>query len=1124
MNNILIYQGNRLEDLADELGSLMHEKRRSSFSFEPDTILVNNYEMSQWLSVRIAEQQGICANVRFRLFGSFAWSLAAGMVEDTTGQDVITADHLKWMVFRCLQEISHHGDDTTTFSELSEYIGKHSAGGTYHLSRQLADLFDRYLNYRFSMIEAWSSGEKEKSHGWQPAFWNLLSEAAGDRFRVHRLRQLIEAIRDGEGRAQKTGFPSRIYLFGVSYLPPLHLDILSALSSVSEIHMFIMSPCRKYWMDTVSEKSRARLGRIFDQETVNSLFPTGNRLLSALGYAGRSFLASLYSFEPGEGKDFFRSNSRDSDQATLLSMIQDDILELRESREETGQPRRAIRSTDRSLGLHSCHSPLREVEVLHDQIVEMLNEDTTLKPHHILVMAPSMEKYAPFVQAVFGSAPNYRKIPFSIADLGLVHDNPVVRAFLTLFSLPSTDFTATDVMDVLEQPVIAERAGLDSEAMALIRQWIRESGIRRGIESLSPSTEVKQNSWVFGLDRLFATAAMNSLGHSEDLDILPLPFPVEGGDYKVLATLSGFFFSVAALAQRLGEGKELSPESWRSLFMELIEEFISEGPETDPLAAPLLEHLNAMTQEMKAAGVKEMDYGTMLSILKEELGKSTPPRSFISGNVLFSSLVPMRSIPFRIICLLGMNDADFPRRPGRPAFDLMAGDWRPGDRIPREEDRYLFLETLMSARERLLISYTGRRDTDNAIMNPSLVVSELMDYVRDEFFIENHDGENVSPSEFMFVEHPLQPFSMRYLRGERGIATFAKEWLPIDEQGKLLEKHPPSPLCNEQIPLEDDEKERFYTVSPSQFAAMLGNPARFFLRNRLSIDVYEGEQILEDSEPFFIGRREGEMVLAHLSRMDQAGLETIASDMKPFLREMRELARHSGLLPVGIIGDIQWENDIERVFSSFISKISEHGALCGTASADCLLNPGAEAALHITGPLGTTGRERGLLEYRMKVYSSEKISLWVRHLLLSLEQKAPFQSVIVCPKTNVVLREAGPADARDILNTLCKFYRMGLEKPLSFFPGPSWEFAKYMKPARKRGKETTDEEREREAVRKARNALCSWNQTGVIRDRWTDYLCRGNHALAARNIESCEFRETTMEILSPLLDYLKSGR
>ncbi len=1111
--HIHIHQGNRLEDLASHLGRLLKVMRSSRFSLEPDIVLVNNFEMAQWLSIRIAEEQGICANIQFRLTGSFAWDLAEQFLDRTSTP--LTRQGLRWLVFRCLQDIAQ-GHNHLEFRELRDYMLQHGEGGIYHLSLRLTDLFDRYLNYRNDMLNDWEEGRTKETDGWQPGFWKLLSERTGGQLRVAALMELVNRLKSV---GQADGLPRAVYVFGISYLPPLHLDFLSAMSATTETHMFILNPCSKYWLDTVSRRKRAELKKKLDPQMVDDLFPPGNRLLSSMGYAGRSFLARLYTYPLVEGKDFFRDNC-ESKSRTLLSMIQDDILNLGRSGQRA-DGRRSVPASDESLLVHSCHSRLREVECLHDYLVRLFDSQHHLYPHHVLVMAPSMTEYAPLVRAVFGAAPEERRIPFSISDLTPCQEDPVVRTFLSIFKLPTGNFTAPEILDVLSLPPVMKRLDISPEELATIRYWIRKSGIRRGVDTLSSSTRERQNSWSFGLNRLFTSCLIDQQDMVQGYGIMPMDLPVEGSAAVLLGRLSGFFFNLVEFAEAVKNGRGHQPERWMEIFRRLVTDFISADYEHNADASALLERLSELTDAMRQASVEYVTHDVMIHALNDELGRSHPPAAYISGKVLFSSLVPMRSIPFRVICLLGMNDADFPRRPETPAFDLMARNWKPGDRIPRDEDRYLFLETLISARERLLISYVGRRERDDSVQNPSVVVSELLDYMEEEFTIRSV----TSLAEHITINHPLQPFSLRYLGGHAGenrLISYASEWLPVDSRGWPLSKEEPPPFCSEEIPVSEEEMDGWKNLPPWQLSYFFSNPARFFLKKRLNIDIDLGETALDDQELFDLPRELNELFMRRLLCLDSSRVSRLKEESSKILGEVFRQAMASGLLPPPPLGNVLWEKKARKSFLPFIQKkFSVHGLPGQPVSMDRLFAEASKWTVRITGNISRTGRHGGLLEYRPEIWNSDKIAFWIRHLLFMLEcprgDMEP-EGILANFKTNLVISTVPRDKAKRWLQKLIAMFIRGHRRPLCFFPAASLSFSKALNPGK--GRPATQEE----AIEKAVESMFRWKNPARIHDPWAGYLFRGRRNLLEQAIRQEEFVIVCRRICNPFLEYLKTGR
>ncbi len=1034
MPHIILHQGNRLEEMASLLGDLVIANRSRRFSLEPVVVLVNNFEMAQWLSIRMAEQDSVCANVHFKLLGSFAWDLAQECF-GSRDNDTVTKERLKWIVLKqllALREGIISGDD---MSGLMEYISGCSSSDLYPLASSIADTFDRYLNYRYDLLQAWERGDEAPHHGWQAALWRMLASDAGGRFRVQHLFKLADHLEKG---ASDISLPEQLYIFGVSYIPPLHLQLLSAMSRVVDIHLFIMNPCREYWMDIIDKKERARFRKTVDPETLDNLFPSLNPILASMGKAGRSFLSRIYALDFMDGEERFVSNSESAGHGpvSILHAVQDSVLGL----EPAGSARHGLLLEDESLIINSCYSPLREVEALHDYLVHLFEHHPDLTPGDVLVMAPAIQNYASLVDAVFGAAPDEHRIPYSIADQPLYQHDQAADAFLKIFLFPLTDFTASDVVDLMSQPIMMERMDLDQADLSDIRELVRVSGIRRGLETLSPRTDVTQNTWTFGLDRLMASHAIASEPDKtfSSLGIAPFELSVEAGQTARVAALSSFVFNLHDFARLAKDKKRCSPEEWRSIFEQLMLFFISPNPAGDQRCASLMDRLDGIIFSMESAGIPGLSYSEMLPVIQGILGSEMPPRAFITGKVIFSSLVPMRTIPFKVICILGMNDQDFPRKTVFPAFDLMARDFRPGDRVPRDEDRYLFLETLLSARERLWISYVGRSECDDSVQNPSVLVSELLSYVNDfvRASLAREDSDLSVP--IVLREHPLQPFSRRYFsgRGPGSLLTYAREWSIVDDKGQLLPRQDVQPLCPEALPMEESG-DFSIQVGASDFQWFFANPVKHFLKNRLGIDLQIGEEVLQDTEPNVIERGAAELVQKRFMSLERKQIsKPTDEDVLEFFRPCLETARARGLVPPGIIADFAWDGYLLKGLNlpKLIRALNKKGHGVQDMDANISIEADGGVTAEITGRLGRLTSRGEMLEYRMKkVYAREWAALWVRHLLFtacaSVDISEPVSSVIN-PGTAVNFDALSRDAAMLCLSNLVRMYFLGHEQPL----------------------------------------------------------------------------------------------
>ncbi|RMD70993.1 MAG: exodeoxyribonuclease V subunit gamma, partial [Gammaproteobacteria bacterium] len=696
--------------------------------------------LALWLQWRLAEHLGVAAHIHYPLPAGFVWSLARRVLGGMPVEDPLSLERMAWRLFGALPELSKRPG----FEEVKAYLdGSEDGAGRFGLARRIADVFDRYLYYRPGWIRAWDKGEGEH---WQAQTWRFISE--GTTHRVSTLDRLEETL---QGARAPSGLPRRVDAFALHATPPRIMDILSGLSRHTELHIWTLSPTSHYWADLVSLKSRAKK-RLKEPEAAEH-WETGNPLLASWGREGQALQDLMVDkFEPAieEARDI------PPQRTTLLGHIQADIYELRGGEDA---PEVWDIPPDHSLQVHPCHGPLRECQVLHDTLLEILEGAPALQPEDILVMVPKIDTYAPYIEAVFGDdAPGRPFLPWHLADVSLADEHPILRVFLQLLDLPESRFTRPEVLSYLDVPQVARAFGFEPDEVDAVRDWIDRARVFWGIDEHHkggfgiPGTQ--ENTWRQGRDRLFLGFA---LGEGETFQGIA-PIPVEG----VLAAGLGKLWELIERLNRWAGVLEAPAQGldWLGRLNALIEAFFGEEAR-DPEG-----HLQRIREACAAlaeqAGEQVLDLPLVRHWLKEALARQTRPGRLFQGGVTFCGMLPMRGVPFKVIALLGMNDGDFPRHPSPAEFDEMARRPRHGDPNPGYEDRFLLLETILAARDVLLLFYTGRDVRTNEPIPPSTLLSELLDDLDRRYRI---DGR--TPREVVVHEHPLQPFSPRnFLEGK----------------------------------------------------------------------------------------------------------------------------------------------------------------------------------------------------------------------------------------------------------------------------------------------------------------------------------------------------------------------
>jgi len=974
-----------------------------------ETIVVLSNGMGRWLSMELATAQGVSAGLDFRFPNDTLDSCFRAVLPGIPEQSPFALETMAWRIAGLLPGLLEHPG----FEHIAAYLGDRGDDRRLlQLARTLADTFDQYTIFRPQTILEWDQGQDSD---WQAVLWRVLTaEHAG----LHRAA-LLQSFRQrlAAGAIAPRSFPPRISLFGISSLPPFHLEFFSLISRHVPVDLYLLNPCGAFWGDLFSEKRKANLALSGDlpAETLE-YYETGNPLLSSLGTQGQEFFNLLLDMETDwddlDGTPTIRKES-------LLATIQNDILELCDR--GVAAPKAVVRDDDRSLQIHSCHGPLREMEVLYDNLLRMFEENPELEPRHIVVMTPDIAGYAPYITATFGTRCGGRPaIPFTIADQSARVENPLISIFLQILALPAGRFGINSMLEILECPQVMTRFEISPDELERIRGWLGQARVRWGLDGKQRLAlgfpEYADFSWQAGLERLFLGYALAPDNDRLFAGIMPCD-NIEGLQAQALGKLAGFIGAAGDLSARLSHKQTLS--GWAETLDTIAARFLTPLDDNDNSCAPLYAAFQSLRETQAQSGfVGPLGLEALRDCLTTQLEKSGGAFGFLGGRVTFCAMLPMRSIPLPVVCLVGMNDGIFPRNPHTPAFSLMAGPRRRGDRSIRDEDRYLFLEALMSADERFYISYTGQNDRDNSSLPPAVVVSELLDYVQRGFLRE---GTEATPPEIV-TRHKLQAFSEEYFssNAEKRLFSYATENCAALESRR-------SSGQSRRIFLEPslvEEAQLWRELELQQLIRFLHNPARQFLELRMNLRPYDPAEESGEEEPFALDGLGGYALKQELTARllnDEPCDASYAA------------ARARGLLPPMLAGKLAFEAAFGEC-SGFARLVA--------AQQGPLLEP-LPIQLDLQGTL-LGGLLKGIHQGRHLRWRSaamkgkDRLALWCEHLILNTLKADgyPRESLLICPDRTLRLPQLdnGP----ELLADLLALYREGLCRPLHFFPQVSW--------------------------------------------------------------------------------------
>ncbi|HEU4664180.1 MAG TPA: exodeoxyribonuclease V subunit gamma, partial [Dokdonella sp.] len=790
-HGLIVHRASRVERLAQVLAERLDAERPAN-PLEPQRIVVAHPGMQRWLfgflGRRASDSGGhpIAANLEMLL----PWQWMLRRLQELEGDDIAhdgvwRQDALRWLILDGLAQLpssvaGHLADDA-------------QARRRFQLAHQLAGIYTQYLVYRPDWIRAWERAPRD-ARDWQAALWCEVRKRTSSAHRADRAERLLGSL------AASSPDHGSLHVFGTSHVAPDLLAVLRAVAARRDVHLYFPDPCREHWSYLRSRRSLLHL----DGDPQALYFEVGHPLLVALGRVAQDFCLVLDELDAIDERDSLDDGEVVRHDGSLLDRVQSSVRcmqpdEVGAAFRETlpaglvdlDAPARAaalesrlrVLRADASLRVHACHTRLRELEVLKDALLAALAENPRLRHRDIVVMAPDMAAYAPYLPAVFGEPARHVNdplhVPWHIADIGLAGSHPLIGAFTRLLDLAESRFAVSDVLGLLDVPALARRYGFDEAGRETLEQWLRRARVAWGLDASmkqqAGGAAIEANSWQFGIDRLYAGLVAGNEGDEVQVDgVLPLD-----GVFGAATTAIGQLDRLLSELRRLRAGfAHVRPlAEWSTWLLERVDALFEVDPRDEAERAAgdaLRRRIADLARQSREAGSETAQpWPIVREALLVMLADLPDRQPFLLGGVTFCGLVPQRSIPFKVVCVLGLNEGEFPRSASDAGLNRMAAHPRRGDRDTRNEDRYLFLEALMSARERLHLSYIGTGVHDGKPRNAASPLAELLQFLDEQHAIQTPS----TVARPWLVAHPLQPFDARYYERDAGGAPAYDERL-----------------------------------------------------------------------------------------------------------------------------------------------------------------------------------------------------------------------------------------------------------------------------------------------------------------------------------------------------------
>ena len=865
---LLIHVGSHPDELVGKLCDMLASPPADPFA--PELVAVPTRGIERWLTQRIASEladrtsgDGVCANVEFPSPRRLVREVLLSVPELASALEAWEGTALTRSVVSVLDDHLHEPWMwlLARFVDAGRGIDALGNGQRLRAARKISGLFARYGRRRPEMVRAWREGRDVGADGealpeadlWQPRLWRLVR----DRIGVPGLAELLPAalvpVRRGEVDLR---LPDRLSVYGLTAADPIDLEVLEAVAAGRDVHLYLLHPSPVLWRDAAAlvsgSPSGTRPARACDPTADVPRHP----FLRSWARESRELQMVLAARNHTGGAS---STGSGPASPTVLERLQQDIrsntLPAR-----SGRPAGARRG-DRSVQIHVCYGARRQVEVLRDAILHILAADTTLEPRDIVVMTPDLATFAPLLEATFlravvvpdsGPPADHADQPgvddalpdlrLRIADRAPAATNPLVRFAATVLDLAGSRLEAGAVRELVAMPVVRQLFGFDEETADEISAVIEDTNVRWGLDgehrSLWNAGSGDDHTWRRGLDRALAGVFYSDSSVRIVGTVAPLE-GAEGQEALPIGLLAQILDRIVAVRALLGEPK--SHSAWGPAIAGAVRLLAAPGWD-DQWQWGQLERLLEESFPSEGAGPDDPLIGPAEArIVVGDWTRDTPsPLHFRTGDITVCTLVPMRSVPYRVVCLLGMDDSRFPRSGRVDGDDLLVNDEMIGDPDRGAEDRQLLLDAVMAAGDHLIVTYSGRDELTNAEYPPAVPIAELRDVLAD---MVGRAG-----LECIETRHPLQPFSeTNFVPGERGVeGPWGFDPMQFDGARAIQHRTVPESARLSLPPPVDDI---FSQIRLDDLRSFLEHPARAFLRRRLGFVIPPRGEIPDDTMP-----------------------------------------------------------------------------------------------------------------------------------------------------------------------------------------------------------------------------------------------------------------------------------
>ncbi|PPI88452.1 exodeoxyribonuclease V subunit gamma [Candidatus Pantoea edessiphila] len=1044
-----VYHSNQL----DVLRTLLNETIKSNpikNPFKSEVMLIQNLYMARWLRKEIALNFDIAANIKFIIFTEFIWSIISTVIPDIPVKKFFNKNDVIWMIICRMPFLLKKNE----FSFITDYLdGCKNETNLFQFSLRISSIFEKYLIYRPNWLNIWECSKFVSKLGdeqlWQSAIWrdlisNYTKKSKRSLYQSDNFYSLcIKKIKNTKNTLQF--LPQRLFIFDVSAFSPYHMQILNTISDFIDIHCFFKNPCCNYWGDIqnykfLSKKSKNKQYFInkkdqnyFDDisEYLKETYEQhiNNPLLVSWGKIGCDSLCFLTQLEPNNHIDAFVNIKKNN----LLNYIQDDILNLKNNsiiglnynELRCNNKKQCIDTSDQSISINVCHNIAREIEALQDYLLKLINYDSSLKIDDIIVMASDIDVYIPFIKAIFSNTSVDRYLPFTILDRRAINEHPIIIVFLRLLSLDN-NYVFEDIMAMLDIKSLSHHFSIDENQLILLQNLINNVNTYEKLNELKRISMHKYDKNYHILLNEIKVNLLKYINKNKNYSQKFLPHNITTKKLLeiLLSNLTNLIFQLNKLNITLSKCYFL--KDWLFIGKQLINNFFSITYESESILLLLENNWERLIQSGIKIISKKISIKLLREILYTNLSNQLLGKDFLKGKINFCNLMPTRSLPFKVICLLGMNNDKYPRRSNTIEFNLMYKQPNKGDFNNIEEDRYLFLETIISAKNTLYISYIGWSMQDSTELYPSNLITELLEYIEQNFYLKGDenieiDKNNKNIQKHLMIYHTRAPFAPNNFKYNSKTQSFAYEWLP-SARGTGI---PQSSF----IKAIDVPKIRILNIK--ELLYFWRHPIRAWFNKRLGVHFYIKEHVLSKNKSYLCNNLKYYEIKSQL-------LNALVENNINAIQQLYIHNKTVGNLPPGVFSELFWQSQQETM-QQIVSKIS-----CSDIKKSRNLEINLKINnLTLIGSLNQI-QEYGLLRgYPDVLTIRDGLTFWLEHVVYCAMGGSGISQIFGLDKSYWYFDNISQTKAIEFLNRYIAGYHYGMSQPIPLLNKSANAWLKY---------------------------------------------------------------------------------